>query len=419
MALLSSSGLTDVPSSANVTGPSDYSRPFASDVLAKGQAQLNAPMPQYQGQLTAGTSGLQSDAWRGLSNLTLPSTMTTAGQNLLDIGQQAKGASYTPAGSDFTSQNAQQYMNPYLQASLNPQLEEARRQSLITQQGNAAKATSQGAFGGSRQALMDTETQRALGTNLANITGQGYNTAYDKATAQFNADQARKIQESQYGADLGLKGLTAATSANQAAGNIGSQQAQYGLQNLQALATAGNTQQAQEQAALNAQYNQYLDQRNYPSTMLKNQADLIKSIGGSQAATYGAKPSFLQSAVGTAAGVSDLIKNLQASGKSVPAINSILKSMGINPSTLAPSMNATYQNTIDANGNPVNPSGGDTVVNDPLGGDYGDVYGTPEEQQSWQDWQDYYSNQDVVPNSANNSGGSDEIDYSMYGNTYS
>lgn len=395
MALLSSSGLTDVPSTANVTGPSDYSKPFVNDVLGKGQALLNAPMPQYQGQLTAGTSDIQNQAWKGLSNLTLPSTMTTAGQNLLDVGQKAQGVSYTPAGSDFTAQYAQQYMNPYLQASLNPQLEEARRQALITQQGNAAKATSQGAFGGSRQALMDTETQRALGTNLANITGQGYNAAYDKAMAQFNADQARKIQEAQYGSDLGLKGLTAATSANQAAGNIGAQQAQYGLQNLQALATAGNTQQAQEQAALNAQYNQYLDQRNYPSTMLKNQADLIKSIGGSQIATYGAKPSFLQSAVGTTAGVADLIKNLTASGKSVPAINSILKSMGINPSTLAPSTAATYNNTVDANGNPVNPSGGDTVVNDPLGGDYSSVYpdATQEEQQSWNDWQNYYASQ--------------------------
>jgi len=386
MALLSSSGLTSTPSTANVTGPTDYTKPFVSDVLGKGQALLNAPMPQYQGQLTAGASDLQNQAWQGLSNLTLPSTMTTAGQNLLNVGQQAQGVSYTPTGSDFTTQYAQQYMNPYLQSALNPQLEEARRQSLITQQGNAAKATSQGAFGGSRQALMDTETQRALGQNLANITGQGYNTAYDKAMAQFNADQARKIQEAQYGSDLGLKGLTAATSANQAAGNVGAQQAQYGLQNLQALATSGNTQQAQEQAALNAQYNQYLDQRNYPSTMLKNQADLIKNIGGSQMATYGAKPSFLQSVVGTATGVTDLIKNLTASGKSVPAINNILKSIGINPDTLTPTTTATHNNTIDANGNPVNPSGGNTVVNDPLGG--GDYPTTG--QNAADAWQQYY-----------------------------
>ena len=375
MALLSSSGLTSTPSTANVTGPTDYSRPYVNDVLGKGQALLNAPMPTYQGQLTAGTSDLQNQAWKGLSNLTLPSTMTTAGQNLLDIGTQAKGTAYSPVGTNFTADYAQQYMNPYLQASLNPQLDEARRQSLITQQGNASKATSAGAFGGSRQALMDTETQRALGQNLANITGQGYNTAYDKAAAQFNADQARKIQEAQYGTDVGLKGLTAATSANQAAGNVGSQEAQYGLQNLQATSTAGGIQQAQNQAALNALYNQYLDQRNYPSTMLKNQADLVKNLAGSQAATYGAKPSFLQTAVGSTAGIASLIKNLQDTGKSVPAINSILKSMGINPESLGPT-NVIEGGTYDFNA-PSN-SNFDT----PIPG---------QDPNAYVDWADYYN----------------------------
>lgn len=334
MALLSSSGLTDTPSKATVTGPSSFTQPYVSNVLDKGQALLNNPAPQYTGQLTAGTSDLQDKAWQGLSNLTLPSTMTTAGTNLLDIGNKAAVTSYNPVGSAFDSNAAQQYMNPYLQNALNPQLEEARRQSQITQLGNAAKSTQAGAFGGSRQALMDTETQRALGTNLANITGQGYNTAYDKASTQFNADQARKIQEAQYGTDVGLKGLSQAATANQAAGNVGAQQAQYGLQNLTAMGAAGNTQQAQEQAGLNALYNQYLEQRNYPGTLLANQANLIKGVGGATSSEYTAKPSFLQTAVGTAAGTAELIKNLKASGMTGDTITNVLKAAGINPSTL-------------------------------------------------------------------------------------
>jgi len=334
MALLSSSGLTDTPSSATVTGPSTFTQPYVQDVLGKGQALLNNPAPQYTGQLTAGTSDLQNKAWQGLSNLTLPSTMTTAGTNLLDLGNQAAGTSYNPVGSAFDANAAQQYMNPYLRASLDPQLEEARRQSQITQLGNAAKATQAGAYGGSRQALMDTETQRNLGTNLAAITGQGYNTAFDKATAQFNADQARKIQEAQYGTDVGLKGLAQATTANQAAGNVGTNEAQYGLQNLTALGTAGNTQQGQNQAGLNALYNQYLEQRNYPGTLLANQANLIKGIGGSTASTFNAKPSFLQSAVGTAASTAELIKNLKATGMTGDTITNVLKAAGINPNTL-------------------------------------------------------------------------------------
>jgi hypothetical protein len=150
----------------------------------------------------------------------------------------------------FGTQQAQQYMNPYLQASLDPQLQEARRQSQITQMSNNAQAAKAGAFGGSRGALMNTETQKNLGTNLANITGQGYNTAYNNATQQFNADQARQLQAQQqteqsrqFGAgqalsnaqntaQYGLSGL----NANEASRQFGAgqamtsaqQQAQYG-----------------------------------------------------------------------------------------------------------------------------------------------------------------------------------------------
>ena len=334
MGLLTSSGTTATPSKVSVVGPSQTAQPLAGEILAKGQAMVNNPAPAYTGQLTAGTSGLQNEAWQGLSNLTLPSTMTDAGGNLMDIGQKAQGIAYTPQGAAFDQAQAQQYMNPYLQAALNPQLEEARRQSQITQLNNAAKATSQGAFGGTRQALMDAETQRNLGTNLAAITGAGYNNAYDKAAAQFNADQARKIQEAQYGTETGLKGLAQATTANQAAGNVGAQEAQYGLQNLQALATAGNTQQAQNQAALNAQYNQYLDQRNLPWTQMANQANLIKGLGGTTTADYGAEQSTLQKAAGVTATGAELMKNLKAAGQSSESIAKALKAIGIDPDSM-------------------------------------------------------------------------------------
>jgi len=335
MSLLSSSGTTADPSKVTVTGPSQAAQPLAGTVLAQGNAMVTNPVPAYTGQLTAGTSNLQDEAWKGLSNLTLPSTMTEAGNNLLDVGKQAQGISYNPVGSAFDAQQAQQYMNPYLQAALNPQLEEARRQSQITQMGNAAKATSQGAFGGTRQALMDAETQRNLGTNLAAITGTGYNNAYDKAAAQFNADQARKINEAQYGTDTGLKALQASSTANQAAGNVGGQEAQYGLMNLQALGTAGNTQQAQNQAGLNAQYNQYLDQRNLPWTNLANQASLIKGLGGTSAAEYGAAQSGLQKAAGVTATGAQLMSNLKAAGMSSDSIANALKAIGIDPGNMS------------------------------------------------------------------------------------
>lgn len=97
----------------------------------------------------------------------------------------------------FNTAAMRDYMNPYLQMSLEPQIAEARRQSQITQMGNAAKLAQAGAYGGSRGALMDTETQRNLLQNLAGITGQGYNTAFNTALNAFNTQQGLGLQAQQ------------------------------------------------------------------------------------------------------------------------------------------------------------------------------------------------------------------------------
>lgn len=328
MGLLSSSGLTSTPTTSTQTSVGASAQPYATDLLAKGQAQVNNPAPAYTGQLTSGASDIQNQAWQGLSNLTLPSNLTTAGGNLLDIGQQAQNVNYNAVGSGFGADQAQQYMNPYLQNSLQPALQEVQRQYGITgtqQQGDATKA---GAFGGSREAIMAAENERNKNTAMNQMIGQGYNTAYTNAQQQFNADQARKVQEAQYGTDTGLKALSQAASANQGAANAGAQQAQYGLQNLQALGTAGNTQQAQNQAGLNALYNQYLDQRTQPWTNMANQANLVKALGGTNVNTFGAKQSGLQQLAGLTGFSSTIAKNLADSGMPPAKIAAYLKSIG-------------------------------------------------------------------------------------------
>jgi len=55
--------------------------------------------------------------------------------------------------------------------------------------------TQAGAFGGSRQALMDAETGRNFGQNIADITGQGYARAFDTAQGQFNTEQQRLMAD--------------------------------------------------------------------------------------------------------------------------------------------------------------------------------------------------------------------------------
>lgn len=188
----------------------------------------------------------------------------------------------TPQPSQPVGSIAQQYMNPYLQAALNPQLEEARRQSQITQQQNAAKMTGAGAFGGSRQALLDAETQRSLGANLANITGTGYNTAYDKAMQQFNADQARKMAESQFGATQGMTAAQTVAQYGEAAqkANEASRQysADYGLKSLSDLMRAGETQRAIESEGITADKRQFDEQQARPYSNLEFQRKMLEGL---------------------------------------------------------------------------------------------------------------------------------------------
>jgi hypothetical protein len=82
-------------------------------------------------------------------------------------------------------------MNPYLQNVLQPQLAELNRQSQINLQPSLAKLTSAGGYGGGRQAIMESESNRNLLNAQNTAIGQGYSNAYDKGMQQFNTEQGQ------------------------------------------------------------------------------------------------------------------------------------------------------------------------------------------------------------------------------------
>lgn len=284
----------------NSQGLSNWVAPYVTGMLGQAQALAGEDYQTFQGPLTAGENKLQTDAFKGLAGLTVPTGIQNAATTAGNIATNLSGQSYSPTtftnqysaptaytgtnftnkytapaayqstsfdnqyanpvGQEFTSADAQKYMNPYLQLSLEPQIAEARRQAQISQMQNASKLSQSGAFGGSRQAIMDSEAQRNLGTNLSNITGQGYNTAFTNAQQQFNAEQARKIQEAQLRAQYGMSAAQAAEASKQ----FGAQQgmtaaqlaAQYGMSAEQAAEASKQfgAQQGMTASQLAAQY---------------------------------------------------------------------------------------------------------------------------------------------------------------------
>jgi hypothetical protein len=254
---------------------SNWAGPYVTNMLGQGQAIAQSPYQAYTGQLTAGTSPLQQQAFQGAQGLSTPTNM----------------GGFTP--QSFTGQGtAQQYMNPYLQAALDPQLAEARRQSQITQTQNAGKLTGAGAYGGGRQAIMDAETQRNLATNLANITGQGYASAYDKAMQQFNTEQ----------------------QAAQQAQNLTNQ---YGFNVLGQQAGLGQAQRGIESEAVAADKAQFEEERLNPYKMVQFQQSLLSGLPLAAQNYNMAQPSWLQSlAQGSVFGAGSIDKILQTLGLS-------------------------------------------------------------------------------------------------------
>jgi hypothetical protein len=181
----SASGVVPYGTSAS-SQLSPWAGEYVTNYLGQGAAAAAAPYQAYTGPLTAGASDLQQQAFAGGSEMAM--------------------AGYQPGQftGSFTPQVAQQYMNPYLQASLDPQLKELQRQSDIARMGDASRLTKAGAFGGSRQAIMESEGRRNLLDKQQDVLGTGYKTAYDLAQQQYAKERGDEEASRQFGANFGI-----------------------------------------------------------------------------------------------------------------------------------------------------------------------------------------------------------------------
>lgn len=243
---------------------SNWAGPYVTEMLGRGQALANEPYYAWQGPLTAGETAGQTAAFQGVAGLAVPT--------------QQMGA-YVP--QQFTAQSAQQYMNPYIQAALDPQIAEARRQAEIQRVQDAGRLTQAGAYGGSRQAIMESELNRNMLQNLAGITGTGYATAYDKAMQQFNTEQDREA--------------AAQTAANT-----------YGLAALTKQAELGGIQRGQLQEGIAAERAQFEEERDFPYKQVQYMQSLLQGLPiAAQSYSY-SQPSQLSSVLSSAGGIMEL-----------------------------------------------------------------------------------------------------------------
>ena len=216
---------------------SSWAAPYVTGMLGKGEALSNQPYQAYGGPLTAGQSGLQTQAFQGLAGLTVPTA-------------QMGGFNPTSFTSGTTSQD---FMSPYINAALEPQIAEAQRQAEIQRVQNAGRLGKAGAFGGSRQAIMESEGQRNLLRNMADIYGTGMQTAYTQGMGQFNTEQDRAQQ--------------AQDMTNR-----------FGLTALAAQQLGGGIERDIEQQGVAADYAQFKEERDNPYKQVQFQQSLLEDL---------------------------------------------------------------------------------------------------------------------------------------------
>jgi len=261
--------------SANMSTLSEYAGPYVTDMLGKAQAISNTPYQVYQGPMTAGESSLQSNLFKGLGGLTFPGQL---GQSFSSTGAynlpQMTSTGMTNNTNTGPTGIAAQYMNPYLQSVLQPQLEELRRQSQINLQPDLAKLTQAGGYGGGRQAIMQSEADRNLLQAQNQAIGVGYSNAYDKALGQFNTEQGQ---------------------AKTLADMIGQ---------------AGAQQRGIEQEGVTADYNEFLAQRDYPMKQTQYLQSMLQGLPISTVSNIPQAQTGSQQAVGGMTAIYQMLENL-------------------------------------------------------------------------------------------------------------
>lgn len=310
-----------------VTDLPEWAKPYAKNTLEKTAALSETPYQTYGAPRIAGFSPLQQQAQQQAANMQTSGLTGLGGQvagaaALGGLGQQYQAGQFS--GGQFSPYAAGMYMSPFVQQAMAPQLREAQRASEILGQQNAARAVGQGAFGGSRSALVEAERQRNLGTQLGDIQARGYQTAYEQAQNQFNQDMARRMQAQQlgeqsrqFGANLGLQGLNTALQGAGQLGALGGQEFQQGMDINKLQSAYGGQQQALRQQGLDQAYQDFLNQQNYPYKQLGFMADMIRGLPLGQQTTrsmYEAPGSMLGQAAGVATGLYGLSKFMAEGG---------------------------------------------------------------------------------------------------------
>ena len=259
----------------------DELKPFVTDVLEKAQAiqerrEEEGYVP-FSGPRIAQFAPEQTQAFEQIKGL------VGTGQQYFDPAARLTASSaFAPTGPQVG-----QFMNPYIQNVIDIQQREARRAADIGRQKLGAQAVGAGAFGGSRQAILEAEQSRNLQQQLGDIQARGLAAAYEDAQTRLQQQRERER----------LAGSQFATLGQAAPGQA--------FRELSALEAIGAQRQGQAQQALDIAQQEYEIARTFPERTLQDYQSIIRGYAApipastvQRSQTTKPAPSFLQQAAG-------------------------------------------------------------------------------------------------------------------------
>jgi len=282
--------------------------PFARETFELARQLREAPYVPYQGQRIADFTPEQNAVRQQVINLERPEQFDTAmagaqgtgalGFNTAQSGL-ARALGYTPG--TFSSRDAAYYADPYQQNVTDIALREAKRAGAQTARDINLGSVGRGTYGGARNALMQAELQRNLGTQLSDIQAKGSEAAFLNAQQQYERDRAAAAQAAGLGAQVGTSGLGTSLQSALGLGQLAGQSQEADLKRLNAQNLAAQQVQDQNQKILAQQYQDFLNQRDYGKQQLAFYADLIRGnapLYGTVQQTTTPSPSLAQQAFG-------------------------------------------------------------------------------------------------------------------------
>ena len=259
-------------STTQIQLPEYLQKATESLVATAGDVSKEGYIP-YTGPRLAGLSQIEKDA--------IARAQQQTGIAGTQVGQAYTAA--TAAGAPIGSTDIQRYMDPYMTNVADIAAREARRQSAMEQQGISSQAAQVGAFGGSRQAVLEAERQRNLQQGIGDIYAQAQQQAFQTALGAAQQERQQQLQSA-----LGMS----TTAAQQQAAQQAETQQLMGL---------GGLERQMQQLGLDVGYQTFQEERDYPKTQLGFYSNILRGVPyGTTTTTIGTtpQPSFFSQAAG-------------------------------------------------------------------------------------------------------------------------